>query len=156
MDIALPFFHGGELTFDKMDIFLKRQQVDVMIGKFDYPKNFNTMPKASNGFTWGYGDKEVYKNYFLLKAKEKNTAPRIDVFLTLSTHNPFKVDKQQYYIDLFYKRLQSLGIDNNGKKKYEPYKEMYSTIMYADDAIRNFINEYKKQKDYKNTIFVIT
>lgn len=150
------FFHGGDLSFDKMDIFLKRQKIDLMVGLNDYPQNFKTMPKSSNGFTWGYGDKEVFRNYFLVKDQEKKSAPRIDVFLTLSTHNPFKIDNQQYYIDLFYKRLQSIGIDENGKKKYEPYKEMYSTIMYTDDAIRNFINEYKKRSDFKNTIFVIT
>lgn len=151
------FYHGGEITFDKMDIFLRRQLVDEMVGSKDYPANYSTMPKAPNGFTWGYGDKEVFNNYFRLRknAKDLNT-PRMDVFLTLSTHNPFKVANLKYYNQKFENRLTEIGIDNIGRSKYSSYKDIYSTVMYTDDAIRNFINEYKKRSDFKNTIFIIT
>ncbi|HAZ25236.1 MAG TPA: sulfatase, partial [Algoriphagus sp.] len=30
------------------------------------------------------------------------------------------------------------------------------TVLYADDAVKEFINEYKKRPEFSNTIFIIT
>lgn len=147
------FYHGGDASFDNMSIFLKRQPTDLIVDKNSFGKNYKLMPAKENGFTWGYGDREVYQYYF---DKKINKSPRLDIFLTLSTHNPFKILNQQKYLKMYEERLNELDIQGEGRTIYNTYKEMYSCVLYADDAIRYFINQYKKNPEFKNTIFVIT
>ena len=73
--------------------------------------------------------------------------PRVDIFLTLSNHSPFKVIGLNKYRERFEKRLTELDIKGEGKESYNSYKDMYSCVLYTDDAIRNFINQYKKAKN---------
>jgi phosphoglycerol transferase MdoB-like AlkP superfamily enzyme len=84
------------------------------------------------------------------------TGPRLEIFLTVSNHSPFKVNNQSRYQAMFEQRMVTLGISEARKNECRKYKDMYSCIMYSDDAIRQFINDYSKRPDFKNTIFVIT
>lgn len=36
------------------------------------------------------------------------------------------------------------------------YEDIYMTVLYADDAIRDFFKEYQKRPEFENTIFIIT
>lgn len=148
------FYHGGDVTFDKMDIFLNRQEISQIVDIKSMPKNYKMMPpKIYKGFSWGYGDREVFQHYLKTAKAEK---PRLDIILTISTHSPFKVLNQEKYYKMFDDHLNTLAIEGDGRNTYATYKDMYSCILYADDALRYLINEYKKRADYNNTIFVIT
>ncbi|RYE43158.1 MAG: LTA synthase family protein, partial [Sphingobacteriales bacterium] len=48
------------------------------------------------------------------------------------------------------------GFDDPTKDTYRNYKLQYSSILYADDALRSFFDAYSKRPDYNNTIFLIT
>jgi len=39
---------------------------------------------------------------------------------------------------------------------YRKYRSMYASILYVDEAIKEFFEEYKKMPKYENTIFIIT
>lgn len=148
------FYHGGNTNFDYMDVFLKKQNISRIIEDKNFPKKYKKMPPSAQNFTWGYGDFELFDFYFDLIDTVKK--PRVDIFLTLSNHSPFKVIGLNKYRERFEKRLTELDINGEGKESYNSYKDMYSCILYTDDAIRNFINQYKKRKDFNNTIFIIT
>jgi uncharacterized sulfatase len=148
------FYHGGNSNFDYMDIFLKRQNIGRIIDENNFPKTYSKMPHSAQNFSWGYGDVELFNYYF--KLIDTVTKPRVDILLTLSNHSPFKVIGLNTYRDKFEKRLEELDISGEGKDSYSSYKDMYSCVLYSDDAIRNFINKYKKRKDFNNTIFIIT
>ncbi len=148
------FYHGGNSNFDNMDIFLKRQNIGRIIDENYFPKRYKKMPPSAQNFTWGYGDIELFNYYFNLI--DTITKPRMDILLTLSNHSPFKVIGLNKYRERFEQRLEDLDISGEGKDSYSSYKDMYSCVLYSDDAIRNFINKYKKRKDFNNTIFIIT
>lgn len=110
------------------------------------------MPSANN-FSWGYGDEEVFKKY---NETTKVTQPYCNVVLTLSTHSPFLINNQDKYLNLFEQRMQTLGFSESQKSEHRFYKNQYASILYSDNAIRNFINTYATRADFSNTIFIIT
>jgi uncharacterized sulfatase len=110
------------------------------------------MPSAS-GFSWGYDDEEVFKKYH---NSPTATQPYCDVVLTLSTHSPFLIHNQDKYLSLFEKRMQTLGFTEEKKQEHRFYKNQYASILYSDNAIRQFINTYSNRSDFSNTIFIIT
>jgi hypothetical protein len=48
------------------------------------------------------------------------------------------------------------GVSMDQKTRSTPFRELFSSVLYTDDAIRSFINAYAKRDDYNNTIFFIT
>ena len=147
------FFYGGDASFDNMDIFLKMNGTNIYDGK-TFSASYNKMPSSNNGFSWGYGDEEVFRKYS--EATTKIKAPTCNIVLTLSTHSPFLINEQDKYLQLFEQRMQALEFSEAQKEEHRRYKYQYASIMYADNAVRNFINSYSAQADFSNTIFLIT
>ncbi len=149
------FYHGGDVHFDNMDIFFKRQNVDFILGDKNFGSEYHKMPANANGFSWGYGDKELFKHSLEIIDQQKKS-PRIDIYMTLSMHNPFLVEGQDYYRNKVRAKIQTLALSLQQKEDYEKYIDMYATVMYTDDAFKYFFEEFRKRNDFKNTIFIIT
>nr|HAD53524.1 hypothetical protein [Algoriphagus sp.] len=49
-----------------------------------------------------------------------------------------------------------LNLNPSEFNSYLAYEDIYMTVLYADDAVKEFINEYKKRPEFSNTIFIIT
>ncbi|MDP1995330.1 MAG: LTA synthase family protein, partial [Ignavibacteria bacterium] len=149
------FFRGGDVHFDNMDVFFKKQNIDFILNDKNFGTGYKKMPAKSEGFSWGYGDKELFKRSMEIINTEKRN-PRIDVYLTLSMHDPFLVDGQGIFKNKVREQLQSLPLTVQQKAEYEKYFDMYETVMYTDDALKEFFAEYSKRNDFQNTIFIIT
>ena len=151
------FTYGGEAHFDNMDIFLNRQGIDKIIDNTNFGAGYKKMPpSATSGFSWGFGDKEIFRRY-INEIKADNTAsPRMDVILTLAIHSPFVVANQDYYISKFNERLEKLELSEKTKNFNRNYQQQFSTVLYFDDALRYFFSEFQKLPSFNNTIFVIT
>jgi phosphoglycerol transferase MdoB-like AlkP superfamily enzyme len=147
------FYYGGDSHFDNMDLFLKKNTISSLNDEKTFPAGYSKMP-AQNGFTWGYGDKELFRRYF--ETKNNAAQPYLSVVLTVSTHNPFLINEQDVYLQKFENRMTQLGFSDDIKKQDRNYDKQYASILYTDDAVRNFINEYKKRPDFANTVFLIT
>ena len=147
------FFYGGDASFDNMDKFLKMNGTNVYDEK-SYSSAYTKMPQSNSGFSWGYGDAEVFRKYFETAPSMK--APTCNIVLTLSTHSPFIVNDESIYQQLFEQRMQALGFTEAQKNEHRLYKNQYASIMYMDNAVRNFINGYAARADFSNTIFLIT
>jgi uncharacterized sulfatase len=135
-----------------MNIFMKKNGADVYDQKTFGPQ-YTKMPSRTD-FSWGYGDHELSNKYHQERSVLKQ--PVCNVLLTLSTHNPFLINDQEKYLNLFEKRMETLGFDEAQKKNTAYFKNQYSTILYTDNAIRNFIKAYSTKPDFSNTIFIIT
>ena len=144
------FFYGGNANFDGMKSFLQGENVGIH-QQSEMPASYERLP-AENGFSWGYTDRAVFDNY--LQSQSDTSAASINVFLTLANHSPFLVPNQQKYLKSTAAILQALA--EQKQKEYLPYQQQLSCVMYTDDAIRSFIKDYSKRKDFKSTIFVIT
>ncbi|MBT8294881.1 MAG: LTA synthase family protein, partial [Gramella sp.] len=149
------FYYGGNSKFDNMQTFLLNNQVNRIIDENDFPKGYKKIPASNSGFTWGYGDKELFR-YYLNSKNNENTRPKLDVMLTVSMHSPFMIDEPEKFNRIFEQKLEEFGFSEEKKEKYRNYKKQYSSILFTDMAMKDLFEEYQKQPGFENTIFVIT
>jgi cellulose synthase/poly-beta-1,6-N-acetylglucosamine synthase-like glycosyltransferase/phosphoglycerol transferase MdoB-like AlkP superfamily enzyme len=147
------FYYGGDAHFDNMDIFLQKENTVSVNDEKTFPAGYVKMP-GENGFSWGYGDKELFRRFF--ETKKKLQQPYLDVVLTVSTHNPFLINEQEKYLQRFESRMTELGLSDEVKKQDRNYNKQYASILYTDDAVRDFISQYKQRPEFANTVFIIT
>jgi uncharacterized sulfatase len=149
------FYYGGDTKFDDMGPFMKHQGATKIVGIRDFGKDYQQLPANSGGFTWGYGDREIFRKY-LSDLKSNETGKRIDVILTLAMHSPFKVPNQEYYNNLVEKRMTAISLSEKDKENNRKYIPQFASILYFDEALKYFFAEYSKLESFSNTIFVIT
>ncbi len=147
------FYYGGDASFDNMSLFLNKNGITHLNDEKTFPNGYQKMPNKT-GFTWGYGDKELFRWYFA--SRPVDTKPHVSVLLTVSTHNPFFINEQDLYLQKFEKRMDQLGLPENVKQERRNYNYQFASVLFLDDAVRNFMNEYSKRSDFKNTVFLIT
>ena len=149
------FYYGGEANFDNMDLFMKHQGIDSIVDNNTFGARYQRLPAKNNGFSWGYGDREIFRKYLDdLKTYKHNK--RIDVLLTIAMHNPFLIPNQSAYNQRVEDRMNTLNLSSKQKEFNKQYIPQFATILYFDDALRYFMQEFSKQKEFANTIFVIT
>ena len=118
-----------------------------------FPTGYTQMP-SQNGFTWGYGDKELFRRF--IETKKNPQSPSVNVVLTVSTHNPFLINQQEEYLQKFEERMTAIGLPEGVKTQRRNYKYQFASILFLDDAVKDFINQYKKRPDFNHTVFLIT
>lgn len=146
------YFYGGDVSFDNQDLFLEKQGIDYILSEQKFPNKYTKMKANSGGFSWGYSDKDVF-DQSLNYLNTTDNSPRMDMYMTLVTHEPFKVPDNTYEAK-FDKRVKQFSQDK--QKKFETYRGIYECLLYTDDAIKEFIAAYSKRPEFKNTIFIIT
>lgn len=147
------FYYGGDASFDNMDKFLQQEQVAAIYDKKKFPASYRSLP-ANNGFSWGYGDQELYRYY--LQNTAATAGPRLDVLLTVSTHSPFLINDQEFYSLKFEERMGQLSLNSQQQKVARAYRQQLTTVLYADEALRQFFDAYAQRPDFANSIFLIT
>jgi cellulose synthase/poly-beta-1,6-N-acetylglucosamine synthase-like glycosyltransferase/phosphoglycerol transferase MdoB-like AlkP superfamily enzyme len=147
------FYYGGDSHFDNMDLFLQNGSISSINDEKTFPPGYVKMP-SQNGFSWGYGDKELFRHFF--ETKKNVQQPYLNIVLTVSTHNPFLINEQEKYLQRFERRMTELGFSEEIKKQDRNYDKQYASILFADDAVRDFINQYKQRPEFANTVFLIT
>lgn len=150
---ASRFFYGGDPSFNQMDNFLRRNHTGYILTTWG--PGYSMQAKEESGFKWGYPDHELFRRSFEVM-DSMNASPYLDIYLTLSMHAPFIPPDQEKYAEKFKARLDELKMTEAEKEEAEKYKDIYSTILYTDDALRKFFDEYRNRPGYANTIFFIT
>ena len=145
------FFYGGWLCFDDMCYFLND------LGIESYLPDYNSYPKEMQN-TWGLLDEYLFSE----SLKEIGTShlspltspkPRLDIYMTLTTHDPFDYPNKEQYTEKYIEKLEKL----HRKQDIQPSQyEQYASYLYYDDCLRKFFKDYKQVPEYENTIFVIT
>ena len=148
------FYYGGESDFDNMSIYLKKNSIDSINDEKTYPSGYIKLPPSTSGFSWGYGDKELFRRFFETKIKPQQ--PYASVVMTTSTHSPFLINEQDYYLQRFEQRMNELGFNEKKKQEYRDYKMQYASILFMNDAVKGFINQYSQRPEFNNTVFLIT
>jgi phosphoglycerol transferase MdoB-like AlkP superfamily enzyme len=149
------FVYGGEAEFDNMDVFLKRQGIDQIIDSKKFGDQYNKLPAAGNGFSWGFGDKDIFGRY-IEDVKLNPDSKRMDVILTLAMHDPFNIPNQEYYIQKFEERMNSLDLSEKIKTFCNQYPKQFASMLYFNESLRYFFSEFSKLPSFANTIFIIT
>ncbi len=149
------FYYGGDPKFDAMEPFMRKQGATKIVGIKDFGSGYKQLPSDKNGYSWGYGDRDIFRKY-LTDLKANETERRVDVMLTLSMHSPFMVPDQQHYNDEVEKRMSDINLSETEKKYNRQYIPQFATMLYFDDALRYLFQEFSKLKSFENTIFVLT
>ena len=147
----LKFYIGSDPDFDNERLFLQRQGVDVLVGIDDYDNTYAKSP----GSSWGYPDREVMRKALEMDRRDSRQ-PYVSFIQTMSMHTSYSIPEQERYIRLVEERMNRLGFDEVRKKEHRTYEKIYSTIMYTDEALRFFFEQYAKLPAYSNTIFILT
>ncbi len=124
------FFHGAENGSLKFDDFTKAAGFDHYYGKDEYPN-----PADADG-AWGIYDEPFFK--YAAKTINKFEEPFIAGVFSLSSHHPYNLPPA----------YQEKYAATQGK--------LEKTILYTDNALKEFFKSASKMPWYNNTLFVIT
>jgi len=148
------FYYGGSAKFDNMSAFLRKEGVARIVDEPTYGAGYQKMPGV-NGFTWGYGDKDLFRHYLAVNSPT-DTQPKLQVLLTVSTHDPFRINEQDRYLQKAAQRFATLNLTPDQQQDRRNYSYQFASILYTDDALRAFFAAYRKRPDFDRTIFLIT
>ena len=148
------FYYGGDSKFDNMGLFARKNAINNIYDESTFPAGYTKLP-SKNGASWGYGDKEFFRRYIELQ-ETRTEQPQLNVMFTVSTHSPFLINEQEKYNRIFDQRLNELKFTAETKAAYQEFKGQYASVLFFDDALRTFFENYKKRSDFSNTIFIIT
>jgi uncharacterized sulfatase len=146
-------YYGSDLRFTNYDQYLKSQETDLLMQNFG--PAWEEKRKQGPDFFWGYHDEFTFARS-LEVIDSLNRSPRLDIYLTLSTHFPFKVPDQGKYLRLYEDITHSPGFPAEKKERTDLQKNLFASVLYLDDVLRRFIKAYASREDFKNTIFLIT
>jgi lipoteichoic acid synthase len=149
------FFYGGTIGFDKQQLFLQRQNTDQIIDDKAFPSSYRPSQANSEGFSWGFDDADLFR-YSLEVLEGYQNVPRFDVYMTLSTHEPFLPPDAEKFRSQAERIISSTERTSKQRDHLVQYKDVFSSLLYTDNALREFFASYKKRNDYANTIFIIT
>ncbi|CAM4378490.1 LTA synthase family protein [Zobellia nedashkovskayae] len=148
------FYQGTNSSFDNVDRFLQSENVDFVLDKSGFGNKYQMQEEDAAGTSWGYPDKELFKKSMSLpRAAEQ---PRMEVYMTISTHEPFLPPNQDFYEAKVAKILDQGSYEGKVERVIEKNENVFATLLYTDNALKYVLEEYKKQPNYDNTIFVIT
>lgn len=148
----LKFYGGFDLDFDNERAFLRRQGVEVMVGDGEDSAAYVNSPRANN---WGYADHELL-SMAVVRQNRDTPQPYVSVIQTMTMHTPYTFPGQAQFAQRFERRLDALGLDAGQKRARRAYRNIYTSILYADDALRRFFDRAKDDPAYANTIFIVT
>ncbi len=146
------YYSGFNTSFDNVGQFLKRQQIDRIVDDSVLRKHSESDFADQN---WGYPDKEMFSIASSL-IDTVDRQPRLEIFHTLQTHDPYVVPNPEKYNRRFERRLRTLSLSENEEARYRTYQSELTTLLYTDEALRQFFEWYRAQPSYEHTIFVIT
>jgi len=146
-------FYGGWMGFDNMASFAKMNSINYFKEEDDWDQDIKD---ETIGATWGYEDHLTY-----LQAHRKlnhiKSSPRMDIYLSLTTHDPFEYPNSSYFHNIIEnKAIQNNTLSEQEKKKLLNSAHILGGYAYSDHSIQQLIEGYKKRDDFENTIFIIT
>jgi uncharacterized sulfatase len=154
-DYEVDFFIGADKNFDNEGSFLSYQNVDLMVDQTNFGTQYLKTPSTS-GFSWGYPDKAMF-SIGLEKLPASDTLPEVRIFQTQTSHDPYIVPNPEIYSVKLRDHLQNkLGFSDSKVQDYLSYENIYMTLLYADEAVKEFMAEYSKRPEFEETIFIIT
>ncbi|PKR81375.1 hypothetical protein CW751_04785 [Brumimicrobium salinarum] len=145
------FLYGGWGYYDNFEPFLRKNYVSTVWDKTYMEKN-NIIEARSKeeDFTWGIHDKEMVDLYFAFKDSIKNE-PFFDLFVTLSLHSPFDIPEKEKYVELARNMSKNKP---NGKEVFDKSSDILASIVYQDEALKQFMKTYEKRPEFENTVFL--
>ena len=151
---SVNFFYGGDPNFDNMLDFLTVQEPDHID---NFLSQIGTYQKKDLANYWALYDHVLFDESFKYLKNVPPQKPKVNVYLTLTTHEPF-YGGDRALKKIYEPKTEKIfsKLNSNLRKYLLPVKDIIVPVTYLDDCMRDFINNYSKQPDFENTIFIIT
>lgn len=154
------FYYGGCASFNGQDRFLKNNAVHhIMQVNVDSIQKYNVQ-EFKDFNRWGIDDKEMFQMAFDYREKNLSDRPSLEVYQTLTTHEPYVFKGCESYIakvKQMAKRVAS-KLDKQPVERdvIQRYPQIFASFLYVDDCVRGLFDYYRSRPDFENTIFIIT
>ena len=148
------FYSGDQSSFDKKINFLEYNGIDNVIDENKFGSEYVKTATNSGGFSWGYTDAEIFRKTLALLDGRNQT--RLDIIMTLTNHEPFSFPLKEQYEKKIDSLLSSGQKFDISKDEIRANKNIYASLLYTDNSIKDFMNAYAEREEYNNTIFIIT
>ena len=126
--------HANDKTFWNRNVMYDSLGYNDFFSKEDYP----VTPEKSYG--WGYLDEYFFQDSLnMMKDMEQ---PFFSKMITLTNHYPFTLPEDKKYIE-------------EGETGSGTLNRYFQTIRYQDEALKQFVEEFKNSDLYEDTILVI-
>ena len=153
-EYTTSFYGGDNSSFDRKINFLEYNEIDHIIDENRYGPEYVKTQSNAGGFSWGYPDGEIFKK--TLTELDGKKMPRLDIIATLTNHEPFDFPSKNVYLTKVDSVLNSKQLFGVEKEEILAYKDIFACLLYSDNSIEYFMEEYAKRPEYNNTIFIIT
>lgn len=150
------YYAGYDVSFDKLDVFLERQQIDLIMDQAFFDESYSRIEGNKDGFSWGYSDKSLFRKAFDFIDEVPANTPRLDIFFTVNLHEPFIVEDRERYLQEVRDIAGSEAMSKKAHQTIETYPDIFAALLYTDDAIRDLMKRYRERPGYENTIFIIS
>ncbi|MBQ8222785.1 MAG: sulfatase-like hydrolase/transferase [Bacteroidales bacterium] len=149
-------FYAGDFSFDKVYDYLIAQKIDFMSPFYEDSKKKEN--KKYDFTYWGYQDKVMFDKSAEIISRRDKEKSYFDLLITISQHdNRLKLNDKKK-IDSYYKKVSDI-ISTLPETERVSKKEIsghLASMLYGDDAIRDFVKKYSELHQDGNYIFVIT
>ncbi|MEX8194777.1 LTA synthase family protein [Comamonas guangdongensis] len=146
------FYNGTNLDFDSERAYLNRQGVSKLHDLLWYQRD-HALPAGSN--SWGFPDADLLRLILADEAKQPD-APGIVALQTITMHTDYHFPDQERYRARVLERLRELKIPESRWQYYRDNIDIFSTVVYTDDALREFFTGLQALPGHANTVYIIT
>ena len=155
-DYETNVFYAGDYSFDKVYDYLIAQNIDFMAPFYDDSKKKEN--KKYDFTYWGYQDKVMFdKSAEIISQRDKEKS-YFDLLITISQHdNRLKLNDKNK-VDYYFEKVSDIisPLPENERASKKEISGHLASMLYGDDAIRDFIKKYSELHQDGNYIFVIT
>ncbi|MBO4328127.1 MAG: LTA synthase family protein [Bacteroidales bacterium] len=152
------FFYGGDPAFDHYDYFMKSNHVSRIFSPQVTVVDSARYRLLVDNHRWGLDDDQLVCYAIQQRQSEPDSLrPFADVYLTLSTHEPFVVDGMERYEQEVRAAVeQAQGLSDQERSHVMNNLNIFACYLYMDECIRTLFRYYASRPDFENTVFVIT
>lgn len=153
---SLSFYFGGNASFDGQDTYFAANGVGYMMNPSEADFDKDNMEEMKQDHSWGMYDRDMFNAAIKHRDTVSRNRPNTDIYITLSTHEPFYFKGQEPYIAKVKKMLaEAPELGPKEKENVTINDYMYATYLYTDECLKELLDYYKTLPEYENTVFLI-
>ena len=148
------FYCGVSLEYLNMRGFFNYHNTDYLVSRWS---KRNQQLNSEVDSPWGYPDGALFNQGIIETPSNGNVKGKrlMDIYLTISTHDPFVYPNKEYYAEMVRKKGKAIASEKH-RQVLLNQAEGFGSFVYTDEQLRTFFQAWKKKKAYRNTIFIIT
>ncbi len=136
------------------DKLLIANETDSIWDASDFGDGFDAIHIEGTNWFWGYNDSDLL-NFYFENRKETQHHPRLEIIQTGSMHDPWPVINEEFYKEKYIKMISATE-NTVTREHFEQFEKQYISLMYTDDALKDFFNSFSDDDRFQNTIFIVT